>query len=61
MACMSKAASISARMASVHGSAPKMPTLSEVALGSRPWRRNSSRSASMYGGVTVMMSGSNRR
>ena len=36
-----------ARMALVQGSAPKMPTLSEVARGSMPWRRNSSRIASM--------------
>ena len=33
-ACMSKACSISARMALVQGSAPKMPTFSEVARGS---------------------------
>ena len=35
-ACMSKAPSISARMAPVQGSAPKMPTFSEVARGSSP-------------------------
>jgi hypothetical protein len=46
-ACMSKADSISARMAPVQGSAPKMPTLSDVARGSDPKRRNSSRIANM--------------
>ena len=41
-ASMSKACSISSRMAFVQGSAPKMPTSSELSRGSRPWRRNSS-------------------
>ena len=30
--------SMSRRIASVQGSAPKMPTFSELAAGSRPWR-----------------------
>jgi hypothetical protein len=35
-ACMPVRASISARIASVHGSAPKMPMRSELVLGSTP-------------------------
>ncbi|MNT35156.1 hypothetical protein D3C72_1711740 [compost metagenome] len=50
-------ASISERMASVHGSAPKMPTFSDDSAGSRPWRVNSSMMLSMYDGVTMMIDG----
>ena len=49
--------SISARIASVHGSAPKMPMRSDVDAGSMRCRRISSAIASMYDGVTMMMSG----
>ncbi len=49
--------SISSRMPSVQGSAPKMPTRSDERFASRPWRSNSSAIASMYDGVTMMMSG----
>ena len=50
-------ASIDARIASVQGSAPKMPISSEQARASSPWRANSSAMASMYDGVTMMMRG----
>ena len=50
-------ASIAWRIAGVHGSAPKMPIESEQAFGSMPWRSISSAIASMYDGVTMMMSG----
>ena len=46
--------SISARMPSVQGSAPKIPILSEHALASMPCLSNSSEIASMYEGVTMM-------
>jgi len=46
-ACASNCSSISVRIPSVQGSAPKMPTWTEQALGSRPWRRISSMIASM--------------
>ena len=48
---------MSARIASVHGSAPKMPILSDDARGSSPCRTNSSAMFSMYDGVTMMRSG----
>ena len=57
VASMPARASISARISLVHGSAPKMPYLSELRAGSRPWRSISSRIASMYDGVTMMTSG----
>ena len=60
-ACMSSRCSISRRMSSVHGSAPKMPTCSDVARGSTPCRSISSTIASMYDGVTMMTSGSKSR
>ena len=56
---MSKLASISPRIASVHGSAPNMPTCSEHCRGSSPWRANSSAIASMYDGVTAITRGLN--
>ena len=56
-ASMPALASISARIASVHGSAPKMPTSRLVDLGSIPWRASSSTSTCMYEGVTMMMFG----
>ena len=34
--------SISRRIASVQGSAPKMPTFTDISRGSSPWRANSS-------------------
>ncbi len=46
-ACMSSRSSISRRMSLVHGSAPKIPTLSEVDRGSIPWRSISSITESM--------------
>ena len=46
-ASMPARASISRRMASVQGSAPKMPTFSEEVAGSMPWRVNSSTMFSM--------------
>src|SRR3954467_14147386 len=46
-ACMSNASSISARIALVQGSAPKMPTLSDDVRGSIFWARNSSRIANV--------------
>jgi hypothetical protein len=46
-AWMSMRSSISRRISSVHGSAPKMPTRSEVERGSMPWRSNSSSRVSM--------------
>ena len=49
--------SISFRIASVHGSAPKMPTSRLVDVGSIPWRASSSISTCMYDGVTMMMFG----
>ena len=56
-ASMPARTSISARIASVHGSAPKMPTFSDESAASMPWRENSSMMLSMYDGVTMMMSG----
>ena len=56
-ACMSIRSSISRRICSVHGSAPKIPTCSDDAAGSRPCRTNSSMTASMYDGVSMMISG----
>ncbi len=56
-ASIAKRSSISRRISSVHGSAPKMPTRSDVVRGSTPCRSNSSRSVSMYDGVTMMISG----
>ena len=56
-ASMPPRCSISARIASVHGSAPKMPTFSDDAAGSMPCRSNSSSRVSMYVGVTMMISG----
>jgi hypothetical protein len=53
--------SISCRMALVQGSAPKMPTRSDDAAASNPCRANSSAIASMYDGVTMMMSGPRSR
>ena len=46
-ASMAKSLSISSRIALVQGSAPKIPTSSELSRGSSPWRRNSSRIDSM--------------
>ena len=43
IACMSSFCSISLRISSVHGSAPKMPTLSDVSRGLMPCRSISSR------------------
>ncbi len=57
MASMSSFASMASRIAGVHGSAPKMPILSDDCRGSKPWRSISSAMASMYDGVTMMMSG----
>ncbi len=56
-ASMSSRCSISRRISSVHGSAPKMPVRSEVLRGSIPWRSISSSSVSMYEGVTMITSG----
>jgi hypothetical protein len=56
IASMPGFASISARIASVQGSAPKMPISQRLSRGSMPWRSNSSAIASMYDGVTMMMS-----
>ena len=50
--------SIASRIAGVHGSAPKMPTSSGHCRGSMPCRSISSAIASMYDGVTMMISGS---
>jgi hypothetical protein len=50
-------ASIASRIAGVHGSAPKMPIFSDDFFGSTPCRSISSAIASMYEGVTMMMSG----
>src|SRR5690606_39846478 len=55
-ACRSRRSSISRRICSVHGSAPKMPTCSELVRGSMPCRSNSSSNVSMYDGVTMMRS-----
>ena len=57
MASMSSFDSIASRIAGVHGSAPKMPILSEVFLASMRCRSISSTIASMYDGVTMMMLG----
>ena len=57
IASMSSFSSIARRIVGVHGSAPKMPILSEQALGSMPCRSISSAMASMYDGVTMMISG----
>ena len=57
-ASMPSTSSISRRISSVHGSAPKMPISSDVERGSTPWRRISSTIASMYDGVTMMIRGS---
>ena len=57
-ASMPRISSISVRIWSVHGSAPKMPICSDDSRGSRPWRRISSTIASMYDGVTMMIRGS---
>ena len=54
-------ASISVRISFVHGSAPKMPKRRDEAAGSSPWRSISSMIASMYDGVTMMMSGRKSR
>jgi hypothetical protein len=45
------------RISSVHGSAPKMPTSSEVLRGSTPWASISSRMARKYDGVTMITRG----
>ncbi len=58
IASRSKRSSISARICSVQGSAPWMPTLSEQRRESSPWRSNSSPIASMYDGVTMITAGS---
>ncbi len=47
VASMPARASISARISFVHGSAPKMPYLSDDRAGSRPWRSISSMMFSM--------------
>ena len=57
IASRSSLASIACRIVGVHGSAPKMPILSEHLRGSMPCRSISSAIASMYDGVTMMMSG----
>jgi hypothetical protein len=57
-AWMSIRRSISRRISLVPGSAPKMPSFSEVLAGSTPCRSISSMMASMYDGVTMMKSGS---
>jgi hypothetical protein len=57
IASMSSFASIAARIVGVHGSAPKMPIDSEQVFGSMLCRSISSAIASMYDGVTMMMSG----
>jgi hypothetical protein len=61
VASMPSRDSISARISFVHGSAPKMPNRSDEAAGSSPWRSISSMIASMYDGVTMMMSGRKSR
>ncbi|MNW02050.1 hypothetical protein D3C71_1977790 [compost metagenome] len=60
-ASMPERISISRRMASVQGSAPKMPICSELSRGSTPWRTNSSLITCMYDGVTMMMLGAKSR
>jgi len=57
IASMSSIVSSAARIVGVHGSAPKMPIASDDARGSSPCRCISSAIASMYDGVTMMMSG----
>ena len=56
-AAMPAAPSISRRIASVHGSAPKMPISSEVERGSMPCFSIASTSTCMYEGVTMMIRG----
>ncbi len=56
-ASMANRSSISRRIPSVHGSAPKIPTFRDVDRGSTPCRSNSSSSVSMYDGVIMMISG----
>jgi hypothetical protein len=56
-ASIANRSSISLRIRSVQGSAPKTPTRSAVPRGSTPCRSNSSRIVSMYDGVTMMISG----
>jgi hypothetical protein len=56
-AWMPARSSISRRICSVHGSAPKMPISSEQARGSRPCFSNSSMTVSMYEGVTMITRG----
>jgi hypothetical protein len=56
-ASIANRSSISRRISSLHGSAPKIPTRSDVPRGSTPWRSNSSRIVSMYEGVTMMITG----
>ena len=57
IASMSITASIAVRIVGVHGSAPKIPIVIDDARGSMPCRCISSAIASMYDGVTMMMSG----
>ncbi len=56
-ASIANRSSISLRISSVHGSAPKTPTSREVDRGSTPCRSNSSSRVSMYEGVTMITSG----
>ena len=56
-ASMPALVSISVRIASVQGSAPKMPTSRLVDFASMPWRVSSSISTCMYEGVTMMRFG----
>ena len=53
--------STSARISSVHGSAPKMPISSDVLRGSTPWASISSRIERKYDGVTMITRGSKSR
>ena len=56
-ACIAQRCSISRRISSVQGSAPKMPISSDDSAGSMPWRSISSTIARKYDGVTMMMRG----
>ena len=57
-ASIPNASSSSARIASDHGSAPKIPTRSDVDVGSMPWLRNSSAITRAYDGVAHSTSAS---
>ena len=57
-ACIPQRCSISARISSVQGSAPKIPISSDDAAGSSPARSISSTIARKYDGVTMITRGS---